>query len=249
MKKIRIPFSICDYQEGCYTVETRGDENHKPYSVRIFTVDLLSRYQTIVGAEKIENSEVIGCWFNNGNFFSEDEENYQDLLLVKEEFEDGDIVIKKRDSTGCFILPYRSTNIYGGILTEVYFNVDKGTLHIQKGIVNGRGETKNYRLATEEEKKIFFDALEKVGKIWNAETKHIESIKPKYNLQPFDKVLVRDEKCQYWDADIFSYRDSEEDDYSFHCLGGKKYDQCIPYNDETKYLLGTSYDTPEKYKN
>jgi hypothetical protein len=84
MKKIRIPFSIGDYQEGCYTVETRGDENHKPYSVRIFTVDLLSRYQTIVGAEKIENREVIGCWFNNGNFFSEDEENYQDLLLVKE---------------------------------------------------------------------------------------------------------------------------------------------------------------------
>ena len=43
MKKVRIPFSIGDYQEGCYTVETRGDENHKPHSVRIFTVDLFSR--------------------------------------------------------------------------------------------------------------------------------------------------------------------------------------------------------------
>ena len=62
MKKIRIPFSIGDYQEGCYTVETRGDENHKPYSVRIFTVDLLSRYQTIVGAEKIENREVVSFY-------------------------------------------------------------------------------------------------------------------------------------------------------------------------------------------
>ena len=88
MKKIKIPFSLDEYEKGGYEVETRGDENHKPHPVRIFTVDLLSRYQTIVGAEKIENREVVGCWFYNGNFFSEDEENYQDLLLVKEEFED-----------------------------------------------------------------------------------------------------------------------------------------------------------------
>jgi len=247
LKKIRIPFSIGDYQEGCYTVETRGDENHKPYSVRIFTVDLLSRYQTIVGAEKIENREVIGCWFNNGNFFSEDEENYQDLVLVKQEFEDGDII--KRGISVPYIIPYRGTNNIGGVLTDSFYDFDDNTIYILTKIDYGCGFTKEYCLATEEEKKIFFDALEKVGKIWNAETKHIESIKPKYNLQPFDKVLVRDEKCQYWDADIFSYRDSEEDDYSFHCLGGKKYDQCIPYNDETKYLLGTSYDAPEKYKN
>ena len=248
MKKIRIPFSIGDYQEGCYTVETRGDENHKPYSVRIFTVDLLSRYQTIVGAEKIENSEVIGCWFNNGNFFSEDEENYQDLVLVKQEFEDGDIITTHGQVLN-FIIPYRGTNNSGSVLTDSFYDFNDNTIYILTKIDYGCGFTKEYCLATEEEKKIFFDALEKVGKIWNAETKHIESIKPKYNLQPFDKVLVRDEKCQYWDADIFSYRDSEEDDYSFHCLGGKKYDQCIPYNDETKYLLGTSYDAPEKYKN
>ncbi len=248
MKKIRIPFSIGDYQTGCYTGETRGDENHKPHPVRIFTVDLLSRYQTIVGAEKIENREVVGCWFNNGNFLSEDEENYQDLLLVKEEFEDGDIITTHGQVLN-FIIPYRGTDNNGGVLTEVYCNRADLKINMHPYDTRVCGYTKDYCLATEEEKKTFFDVLEKVGKIWNAETKHIESIKPKYNLQPFDKVLVRDEKCQYWDVDIFSYRDSEEDDYSFHCLGGKKYDQCIPYNDETKYLLGTSYDAPEKYKN
>ena len=26
------------------------------------------------------------------------------------------------------------------------------------------------------------------------------------------------------------------------------YDQCIPYNDETKHLIGTTDDAPEKYK-
>ena len=238
MKKIRIPFSIGDYQEGCYTVETRGDENHKPYSVRIFTVDLLSRYQTIVGAEKIENREVIGCWFNNGNFFSEDEENYQDLLLVKEEFEDGDIVIKKRDSTGCFILPYRSTNIYGGILTEVYFNVDKCTLHIQKGIVNGRGETKNYRLATEEEKKLLFDALKKEGKCWNAEKKCIEDIKVKTNkFSVKEWCLMRNNIEDFWVLCQFS---NIAKNGAYVAIGGNEYHYCIPYNDETEYLLGNN---------
>ena len=168
MKKVRIPFSIGDYQEGCYTVETRGDENHKPYSVRIFTVDLLSRYQTILGAEKIENREVVGCWFYNGNFFSEDEENYQDLLLVKEEFEDGDILADDKD------------------------------------------------------------------------------IKPKCALRPFDKVLVRNSNYHCWVCQLFGYK-TNYTKYPFMCMSSD-YDQCIPYNEETKHLIGTTDDAPEKYK-
>jgi len=31
-------------------------------------------------------------------------------------------------------------------------------------------------------------------------------------------------------------------------VGGESWDECLPYNDETKHLVGTTNDVPEKYK-
>ena len=61
------------------------------------------------------------------------------------------------------------------------------------------------RLATEEEKQQLFDALAKEGKAWDAEKKQIIDLKPKVELKPFDKVLVRDSKSDYWRATLFSH--------------------------------------------
>ena len=63
-------------------------------------------------------------------------------------------------------------------------------------------------------------------------------------LQPFDKVLVRDEDC-YWTADLFSHID---DSIGRVCCSWYSWKQCIPYNDETKNLVGTTDDCPEYYK-
>lgn len=63
-------------------------------------------------------------------------------------------------------------------------------------------------------------------------------------LQPFDKVLVRDQNEQNWRADLFSHVDNK-----FHMVVGNYYwRQCIPYNEETKHLVGTREDCPEFYK-
>ena len=63
-------------------------------------------------------------------------------------------------------------------------------------------------------------------------------------LQPFDKVLVRDQNGQNWRADLFSHVDN-----NFHMVVGSYYwIQCIPYNGETKHLVGTKEDCPEFYK-
>ena len=63
-------------------------------------------------------------------------------------------------------------------------------------------------------------------------------------LQPFDKVLVRDQNGQNWRADLFSHVDNK-----FHMVVGNYYwIQCIPYNAETKHLVGTKEDCPEFYK-
>ena len=64
-------------------------------------------------------------------------------------------------------------------------------------------------------------------------------------LQPFDKVLVRYAKGHIWLPDLFGYKD----DIGAMCVAnGCTKRKCIPYNEETKHLVGTSDDCPDYYK-
>lgn len=71
----------------------------------------------------------------------------------------------------------------------------------------------------------------------------IDRFDPK-TLQPFDKVLVRDSSLGVWGVDIFGYLN---DKYGC-CFCSVRWNQCIPYNEETKHLVGTAKDCPEYYK-
>ena len=84
----------------------------------------------------------------------------------------------------------------------------------------------------------------KFERFWDKpKVEKVEKFDPK-TLHPFDKVLVRDEDC-YWTADLFSHID---DSIGRVCCSWYSWKQCIPYNEETKYLVGTSEDCPEYYK-
>lgn len=72
---------------------------------------------------------------------------------------------------------------------------------------------------------------------------NLEKFDPK-TLKPFDKVLVRDDDC-YWTADLFSHIDNS---IGKVCCSVFLWKQCVPYNDETKHLVGTTDDCPEFYK-
>ena len=77
--------------------------------------------------------------------------------------------------------------------------------------------------------------------------------KPKFDpktLQVFDKVLVRLTKDGVWHATFFSHYDKEVKwgCYPFVTTSSKSYSMCIPYNDKTKYLVGTSNEAPEFYR-
>jgi len=67
-----------------------------------------------------------------------------------------------------------------------------------------------------------------------------------FGLKPFDKVLIRDSFSDNWSADLFSHTDY--DSYTCYVCVGNRWKQCIPYNDETKHLLGTDLNPPEKYR-
>ena len=71
-----------------------------------------------------------------------------------------------------------------------------------------------------------------------------EKFDPK-TFQPFDRVLG----ClvdSYWKCDIFS-NIIETAHFPYKC-SGDSYIRCIPYNDETKHLVGTTDAAPDFYR-
>lgn len=87
----------------------------------------------------------------------------------------------------------------------------------------------NYRLATEQE---LIDAGIKDRPLTKDE------------LKPTQFVLVRDWKDDKWHLSIFS----NIDDGYFRCID-TCWEYCIPYNDDTKHLLGQYDNCPDKYRN
>ena len=72
-----------------------------------------------------------------------------------------------------------------------------------------------------------------------------EKFDPK-TLKPFDKVLVRDACYKTWKSDLFSHIVEEEPDFPYVTIS-KDFRYCIPYNDDTKHLVGTRDEAPELY--
>lgn len=72
--------------------------------------------------------------------------------------------------------------------------------------------------------------------------------KPKFDpktLKPFDKVLARLNKQGIWYCELLSFVDGDTN--LIKCCGAY-YQYCIPYNEETKHLVGTTEDAPEYYR-
>ena len=64
-------------------------------------------------------------------------------------------------------------------------------------------------------------------------------------LKPFDKVLVHDNDGK-WRCNLFSHiRDNSIFPYAAIDVN---YSHCIPYNEDTKHLLGTIEEAPEYYR-
>lgn len=60
-------------------------------------------------------------------------------------------------------------------------------------------------------------------------------------LKPFDKVLIKN--GNFWTPNFFGYIAGQW----VNCVGTGDV-ECVPYNEETKHLVGTSEDCPEYYK-
>lgn len=83
----------------------------------------------------------------------------------------------------------------------------------------------------------------KFKRFWD--NKNVKRFNPK-TFKPFDKVLVRDTHTASWNCDLYSHINYE---YMANvvCVGDV-WEMCIPYNYDTKHLVGTKEDCPEYYK-
>lgn len=167
-------------------------------------------------------------------------ENNNDLMIEIPEymtFKDGDVLISEcgtpfiykdiKGRHGCFSA-YCAIDLQG----KIFFDIKDWTYDIKCK-------------ADESQCKILIDKLKESKepkakeclKMLGIEVKH------EYEFKPFDKVLVRDYDDGVWKADIFF---NNSDGCNYMCTGNVVWAQCIPYNEQTAHLLGTTDNWEEK---
>ena len=205
-----------DYTKFLGKIKVLGDSHYYYYDTAYYT--LVSKEEAL---EFIKNVEEI----NN------DILNSETLKIEKLEFKDGDIVC----ISGMGYLAYGIVKSIDNSSKKLKYYVlkDTSTLKFEDWL---SFEDKHIQPITETQRMILFDSLAKEGKAWDAEKKQIVDLKPKVEIKPFDQVLVRNDKEDQWSANIFSYQVRD----MYHCLGECYWKYCIPYNEETAHLLGTT---------
>lgn len=142
------------------------------------------------------------------------------------------------------------TKLYSPLFGEVDFQKirsdDENAIVITKGYVTASFTKEGFYYADLSEECLLFPSKEQ--RDWSKFTAtwlKKERFDPK-TLQPFDKVLVRNNSHHIWTARVFSHIDSHPQ-YKYIC-GNDHYKICIPYNDDTKHLVGTTDEAPDFYR-
>lgn len=149
-------------------------------------------------------------------------------------FKRGDVVYSKSGKI-CAIFEGWVNDDYTEFNTTINFYVDDASY--------GKEEicyTNCFVKASDEERATFIANAEKHynGK-YNPGTLQVEPVKPECSFKPFDKVLVRDCKEHEWYANCFSHYRGNDKDFPYACFGNN-FRYCIPYNEHTAHLLGTT---------
>lgn len=183
---------------------------------------------------KETNEAVIKQYISNIEEFKGGKLNLTTLEIEKQpEFKDGDIVVYGKSVAICRKI-YKHTLYFYVSIDETF-----GLLFDDNCV-----SAEEYRLATGSEKQQLFAALEKEGKRWDADKKQLVDLSKKCEFKPFDKVLVRDTKDEFWRPAFFASLDEHcITEYAYGLIGdpeGVFCKYCIPYNEETAHLIGTT---------
>lgn len=159
----------------------------------------------------------------------------------------GDIIIETTEHTTSY---YLVKEFSGGVITS-YCSYNKcPDIGVFWGFEECFTPKKEYRPCEDGDASNFYALMSKNNYSWDTEEmkalrdEQIKNQQLRYevsdiDIKPLDYVIVRENDTEKWKLAIFSYYDKKYKDYV--CNNGLKYKQCVPYNDETSYLLGTMY--------
>ena len=148
----------------------------------------------------------------------------------------------------------KGTKLYSPIFGEVEFieihNDAEYPIITKKGEYNPNFTDEGLYYANEGEECLLFPSKDQ--RDWSKFTApwyKKEKFDPK-TLQPFDKVLVRDDGSGVcWRCSLFSHIRKEKEFIKYrYATTDEPYKFCIPYNEETKHLVGTTDEAPEFYR-
>ena len=118
-------------------------------------------------------------------------------------------------------------------------------------LYNPSNTGKNATPAIKEQRDALMKTMADAGYEWDAEKKELRKLVPNRfdpkTLQPFDKVLVRDNYKERWLCRFFSHIEDGIHAYKYATIGSA-FKYCIPYNDDTKHLLCTKEEAPKYYR-
>ena len=143
------------------------------------------------------------------------------------------------------------TKLYSTIFGEVKFmyidtnNEYKIICEGKDGMTNSVTSNGKYRFGFNGECTLFPSKDQRDWSKFTAPWYKKEKFDPN-TLKPFDKVLGRDADDRIWKCNLFSHI-NKNTSFPYRGIGGS-YIYCIPYNDDTKHLVGTIEEAPEYYR-
>ena len=222
--------------------------------VRIVCWDMNDENYPIAGIiTDYDGRESITTFTEAGRYRKSGEDNCDLCLLIPEwtQYKDGDIIYC--DTTNCrgdryawlAVMKELRGQVPDGINIDFYFSLDiEGEYKGEIVFDRIRHYADYVRLATAEEKQQLIDALKQ-----SSDSRAKEYLKRFFGIEKkkeckfefLQPVLVRDGKGDSWKYGEFTF--GREGLYYIN--GGISWVSCIPYNDQTKHLLGTTDDWEE----
>lgn len=218
----------------------------------------------------LQDSISLSCWYNGqtNNFFNDKAiyvslnkrnkicpatKEQRDILYqkIKEEKNNNVCINKNIDLTNILKDCPKGTKFYSPLWGKISFEriVKKEVYTIEINTANGyrRLTKEGYYTTSDDAECIIFPSKDQ--RDWNKFTApwyKKDKFDPK-TLNPFDKVLGRDSCTDIWRCTFYSHTREDESILKYITIDSS-YKHCIPYNDDTKHLVGTRKEEPEYYK-
>lgn len=196
-------------------------------------------------------------WFNTDTWLFEEDIR----LWTIQDAKCGDVLVSPATQEGDKECPFIFKEIdKNGIVRFYAALLQSEELKIADGITNVMGYANaGYHIpATKEQRDLLFQKIKEACYEWDTTNNSLKRLEDEpfkkvqsdkfdvSSLKPFDKVLMRDSEDSFWGVGLFAaYIQGYE--YPFRC-NTTKWKQCVPYNDDTKHLVGTTDVAPEFYK-